>query len=168
LKAELFSTDFFISITIFLSIIIILGVYYENLQTDIFEYNVRNDMQTKAMNIADVLATTSGQPEFWNITNVKVIGLFDSGRFNTTKFEQLKNMNYGIVKSMMGIGSYELYVSLKNESGYIIESGGTTYSFGASLLDVKEAMVIKRLGIAEFNSEVEKVIMEVIVWLKEA
>ncbi len=168
MKAELFSTDFIISIMIFLSILIIVGVYYENLQTDIYDHNIRSDMQLKAITVADVLATTSGQPEFWNITNVRTVGLFDSGNFNATKFEQLKNMNYGIVKSMMGIGSYNFLISLKNESDYVIESGGTTYSFGLNLLNVKEAIAVKRLGIAEFNGKVKKTIMEVVLWLEEA
>jgi hypothetical protein len=167
LKAELFSTDFIISVKIFLSILIIIGVYYENLQTDIYDSKIRSDMQLKAIEVADALATTSGQPKFWNITNVKSIGLFDSGKFNTTKFVQMKNMNYAAVKSMMGVGSYNLFISLKNESDYAIESNGTIYSFGLGLTNVKEAIAVKRLGIADFDGNVKKTIMEVVVWLKE-
>ena len=37
MKAELFSSDFIVSIIIFLSILVILGMYYGNLQADIYE-----------------------------------------------------------------------------------------------------------------------------------
>lgn len=152
---------------IFISVVIILGVYYSNLQTDIYEQYSLNEMHRKAISVSDTLVRTSGNPEFWNPSNVKVIGLFDSGKLNITKFEQLKTMSYDIVKSMLGVGNYDLYLSVKNESGQLIESGGITYSFGSDLSNVKKAILIKRLGISEIEGEVKKIILEVILWIKE-
>ena len=103
MKAELFSSDFIVSIIIFLSILVILGMYYGNLQADIYEKNIRNDMHIKAVNTASLLAISSGDPEFWNSSNVRVIGLYDSERFNrnigvwSEKFqESLKDVTIGI------------------------------------------------------------------------
>jgi hypothetical protein len=166
LKAELFSTDFIISILLFLSVLVILGLYYENLQTDVYEQYLRNDMQRKAINVADVLATSSGNPQFWDSSNVKVIGLFDSGKFNLTKFRVLvQYFDHETVKRMMGTGVYNLNINLKNETGSVIEIGGVVYSFGLPLTDVKDAVAIKRLGIADLETENKKVIMEVILWV---
>jgi hypothetical protein len=164
LKAELFSTDFLISILLFLSVLVILGFYYGNLQNDIYQHYVRNDMQKKAINAADLLATSSGSPQFWDSNNVDVIGLHDSGKFNLTKFLELKKINYDTAKQMMGTGYYDLNISLKNETGSLIEIGGNVYSFGLPLVDVKDAVSIKRLGIADLESGNKKVILEVIVW----
>jgi hypothetical protein len=165
LKAELFSTDFLVSILLFLLVLVILGFYYGNLQTDIYEQYARSDMQRKAINVADLLATSSGNPHFWNATNVKVIGLYDSGRFNLTKFEEIKKIDHETVKRIMGAGVYNLNISLKNETGSVIEIGGNVYSFGLPLIDVKDVVSIKRLGIADVESENKKVILEVILWI---
>jgi len=165
LKAELFSTDFIVSILLFLSVLVILGLYYENLQTDVYEQYVRNDMQRKAINVADLLATSSGNPQFWDSTNVKIVGLYDSGKFNLTKFKELKKINHETVKRMIGAGVYNLNISLKNETGNVIEIDGTVYSFGLPLTNVKDAVSLKRLGIADLESEIKKVILEVVLWV---
>lgn len=165
MKAELFSTDFIVSILLFLSVLVILGLYYENLQTDVYEQYVRNDMQRKAINVADLLATSSGNPQFWDSTNVKIVGLYDSGKFNLTKFKELKKINHETVKRMIGAGVYNLNISLKNETGNVIEIDGTVYSFGLPLTNVKDAVSLKRLGIADLESEIKKVILEVVLWV---
>jgi len=164
LKAELFSTDFIISIMLFLSVLVIFGIYYENLQSDVYEQYIINDMQRKAINVADILATSSGSPQFCDSDNVEVIGLYDSGKFNLTKFEGLQNISHGTAKLMMGTGVYNLNISLKNETGHFIEKNGNVYSFGLPLTNVKNAVSIKRLGIADLESENKKVILEVILW----
>lgn len=164
MKAELFSTDFVISIILFLSIIIILGFYYGNMQNDVYQQYERGDMQRKAINVADLLVTSGGNPVGWDSSNVKVIGLYDDGKFNLTKFAEIKEMSHNVVRNMMGTGVYNLNISLKNETGSYIEIGGTTYTFGTPLSDVRNAISIKRLGIADLPGENKKVILEVILW----
>ena len=164
MKAELFSTDFIISILLFLSIVIILGFYYGNLQNDIYQQYLRNDMQKKAINVADLLATSSGNPDGWDSTNVKVLGLYDNGKFNLTKFLELKKISHDTVRRMMGTGVYNLNISMKNETGSVIEIGGDVYTFGLPLADVRNVISIKRLGIADVESENKKVILEVVIW----
>lgn len=154
MKAELFSSDFMISIMIFLSVLIIVGSYYDNFQTDIYQYSIRNDMHAKLTNIADVLGTSSGEPKFWDSSNVKVVGLYDDGQFNLTKFSELKKINYGSAKILIGTGAYELYLVLKNETGSVIDS------FGLPIANAENVVSIKRLGLAENK----KATMEVILW----
>jgi len=167
MKAELFSSDFIISFFIFLSAFIIIFAYYNNLQTDVSETGTRNDMYSKAINIAGLLATTSGYPEYWNNNTVEVIGLYDSGKFNLTKFEYLKNVSYSDATRMLGSSYYNFYISLKNVTGNIIQKPDNPtvfYSYGATPSDAEQLVVIKRLGVANLGGNVTKIIMEVILW----
>lgn len=168
MKAELFSSDFIISILLFFTAITIITVYYQNLQSDVYEANTRNDMYSKAINIASLLAESGGYPHFWNSSNVKVIGLYDSGKFNLTKFEELKNMNYQTVKSMLGTGPYNVFISLKNVTGDIIEKPSMpsyNYSYGLNIDSAENVVLVKRLGIVNLEGNTTKVTMEVVLWV---
>lgn len=165
MKAELFSSDFFISILIFLTSLLIITFYYQNLQSDVYENNLRNDMYLKAINTGSLLATTSGYPNGWNRTNVKVPGLYDSGKFNLTKFEELKNIDYNQARILMGTGTYNIFISLKNETGGVIEKPGVIYSYGTPIVNAEQIVVVKRLGVVNLQGNATKVVMEVILWL---
>ena len=168
MKAELFSSDFIISILLFFTAITIITVYYQNLQSDVYEASTRNDMYSKAINIASLLAESGGYPQFWNSSNVKVIGLYDSGKFNLTKFEELKNMNYQTVKSILGTGPYNVFISLKNVTGGIIEKPSMpsyNYSYGLNIDSAENVVLVKRLGIVNLEGNTTKVTMEVVLWI---
>ncbi len=144
-----------------------LGVYYNNIYNDIYESEMRKDLQMKTISVADLLATSSGEPEFWNSTNVKVIGLYDSGVFNLTKFDELKKMDYKDVKNILGIGGYEIYIEIQNETGNVIKVGDSTYSFGMPLNNVRNAFSVKRLGLIKINDNFQKSILQVVLWSRE-
>jgi hypothetical protein len=122
-------------------------------------------MYSKAVNIASLLATTSGYPKYWNNTTVKVIGIYDSGKFNLTKFEELKKINYNSVKTMLGTGPYNIYIVLKNETGNTIEKSGVPYSYGVTIANAEQIVLVKRLGVVSLEGTSIKTIMEVILWL---
>jgi hypothetical protein len=168
MKAELFSSDFMISILLFFTIFIIITAYYQNLQSDVYEANNRNDMYAKTISVASLLAESSGYPQYWNSTNVKVIGLYDSGKFNLTKFEELKKIDYQTVKTMLGTGTYDFFISLKNVSGSIIVKPsdlGFNYSCGLYPSNPEQTTLVKRLGVVNLESNSIKVTMEVILWI---
>ena len=167
MQAELFSSDFLISFFIFLSAFIIIVAYYQNLQTDISEADARNNMYSTAINIASLLATTSGYPKYWDNNTVEVIGLYDSGRFNLTKFEELKNVSYSNATKMLGSGYYRLNISLKNVTGNIVqkpENPTFFYSYGTSPSNAEQIVLVKRLGVINLGGNVTKIIMEIILW----
>lgn len=167
MKAELFSSDFIISFFIFLSAFIIIAAYYQNLQTDIAESGTRNDMYSRAINIASLLATTSGYPKYWDNNTVEVIGLYDSGKFNLTKFEELKNVSYTNATKMLGSGYYRLSINLKNVTGNIIQKSSDPtffYSYGISPSNAEQIVLVKRLGVTDLEGNATKIVMEVILW----
>jgi hypothetical protein len=173
MRAELFSSDFMISMFIFLSALLIIVFYYQNLQTDVYENSNRNDMMSKAIKVASLLAESSGYPQYWNSTNVQVIGLYDSGKFNLTKLEYLINnttsypATYQTVKTMLGTGVYNFFLSLKNTTGDIIEKPGTNYnySYGMPVVNAEQTVLVKRLGMVNLGGNSTKVTLEVILWV---
>ena len=168
MKAELFSSDFIISIFIFLAAFLIITIYYENLQSDVYENSNRNDMMSKAIKVASLLAESSGYPQFWNSTDVQVIGLYDSGKFNLTKLEYLINdTNYQTAKTMLGTGVYNFFISLKNTTGDIIEkpSSNYDYSYGMPVTNSEQTVLVKRLGVVNLGGNSTKVTLEVILWI---
>jgi len=165
MKAELFSSDFVISILVFLCALVIISFYYQNLQSDVYESNIRNEMFSKATNMASLLATTSGYPKYWNNTSVKVIGLYDDGKFNLTKFEELKKINFNTAKTMLGTGPYKIYIALRNETDDVIENQGISYSYGITPVNAEQVVLVKRLGIVKIEETSIKTTMEVILWL---
>ncbi|MFH1229667.1 MAG: hypothetical protein V1678_04570 [Candidatus Aenigmatarchaeota archaeon] len=171
MKAELFSSDFLISFFIFLSAFIIMVSYYQNIQTDVYETSMRNDMISKDISIASLLATTSGQPRYWNFNStdaqyVQVIGLYDSGKFNLTKFEYLKTDNCTNARSMLGTGAYNLYIILKNTTGGVLQkSDGYSYFCGNPATNEEQTVIVKRLGVVDIEGNITKVTMEVILWV---
>ena len=164
MKAELFSSDFVISILVFLCALVIISFYYQNLQSDVYESSIRNEMFSKATNIASLLATTSGYPKYWNNTSVKVIGLYDEGKFNLTKFEELKKINFNTAKTMLGAGPYKIYIALRNETDDVIENQGISYSYGIAPVNAEQVVLVKRLGIVKIEETSIKTTMEVILW----
>jgi hypothetical protein len=165
LKAEVFSSDFIVGLSVFLIAISIFGIYYTNIQNDIVDYKIRNDMQTKADSVANLLATNSGDPEFWNSNSVKIIGLQDSNIINLTKFEELKKIDYFVAKRMLGVGGYEFYIELKNETGYTLRNGSSVFSYGKEMTeDSLNVFYTERYGLTRLNN-VTKVILGVAIWL---
>jgi len=166
LKAEIFSSDFVMALTIFLIAVSTFGIYYTSLQSDISEYKIRNEIQSKANNIANLLLTSSGEPRYWSSTNVKVIGLYDSGLINLTKFEELKKIEYYTAKKMLGIGGYEFYIELKNETGHVLKNDSLVYNFGIEKSEsTLQAFYVERYGLTDLNGNVTKTIIGVVVWL---
>jgi hypothetical protein len=130
---------------------------------------MRNDMYSKAINIASLLATTSGQPQYWDNNTVSVIGLYDSGKFNLTKFEELKNIPYRNTTFKLGTGYYNLNITLtENNTEKILQNSSNPayfYTYGTSLDNAEQIVVVKRLGVVSLGGNIRKVTLEVILWV---
>ena len=165
-KAELFSPDFIVGLSLFLIAMTIFGLYYTAIQSDVGGYKTRNEMQNKANNIANLLVTSSGEPKYWNYTNVRVIGLYDSGLINLTKFEELNKTEYYTTKKMLGVGGYELYIELRNETNHLLKNDSLSYVFGKKKdKDVLQVSYVERYGLTNLNGNITKTIIGVVIWL---
>ena len=157
----MFSTDFVVGLTIFLMAIVVFESFYSNIDSGINNYKVRNDLQTKANSVADILATSPGYPNNWSNVTVKVIGLYDSGFLSLEKFSQLMKVEYYAAKSEMGVGGYEIYLEVTNSTGSVLGN----YKYGHPVSEnASQVFFVKRLGLANFNGNVTKVILNVGVW----
>jgi hypothetical protein len=156
-----FSTDFVVGLTIFLMAIVVFESFYGNLESGINNYKTRNDAQTKANSVADILATSPGYPNDWSNDTVEVIGLYDSGFLSLEKFSQLMKLEYYTAKRKMGVGGYEVWIEMQNISGSTLGS----YKFGRPVDEnASQIFSVKRLGLVNFNGNVTKAILNVGVW----
>ncbi len=146
---------------IFLIVMAISELFFSNLNAEINDYKTREDIQAKVNSIADVLLTSTGYPEYWNNDTVEIIGFFNSGLINLTKFDELKEIEYYTAKRIMGVGRYEIYIEIKNETGYLIND----YKYGKKEDEnSNQVFYVKRLGLVNFSGNTTKAILDVGVW----
>ncbi|NIO44692.1 MAG: hypothetical protein GTN36_04025 [Candidatus Aenigmarchaeota archaeon] len=162
MKAEIFSSDFVLGLSLFLIGLVIFEVFYGSLHAEINDYKIRDDIQAKVNSIADVLVTSTGFPEYWNNDSVKVIGFFSDGLINLTKFEELQKIEYYTAKRIMGVGGYEIYIDIRNKTDDIIDG----YSYGIEEDESSsQVFYVKRLCLVDFNGNTTKAILNVGVWI---
>ena len=162
MKAEIFSSDFAMGLFLFLIGIITFELFYSNFHAEINDYSIRDDIQAKVNSIADTLLTSAGYPKYWDNNSVRVIGLFNSGLINLTKFEELQKIEYYTAKRKMGVGGYEIYIELKNRTEDVINS----YTYGIKEDEsAEQVFYVKRLGLIDLNGNITKAILNVGVWL---
>ena len=121
-KAQLWSTDFSISVVIFFSVMMLVVfawsfVGYQNQQRINF-----NEMENTAHIISDSMVRTAGEPISWNQTNVETIGLAsDENILNMDKVDYFINMSYAEIVSKLGVQG-NLYFELRDISGNVIQN----------------------------------------------
>ena len=111
-NGQIVSSDFIISIAVFLIVLVILIPIFTRMTENMNERRFFEDMQTRLIYSADALMKTKGYPDNWNYTNVSRIGLADdSGRLNVTKIRYFLNINPETAKNALGLGGFQFNVS---------------------------------------------------------
>ena len=161
MKAEVFSSDFIIGLFLFLIAIVMFEMFYTNLSAEIGDYKIRSDLHSKANSISETLVTSPGFPEDWNSSNVEIIGLFDSGLVNLTKFDRMKELEYYAMKNKLGLGGYNLYVHITNSTGSALND----YAYGIKEDgNAEQVFYVKRLCLINYSGNITKAILNVGVW----
>lgn len=156
MKGEIFSSDLVISIVVFITTLLILGIYLTNTEYSISEsYEIKNIEET-SYEIANQLATNPGYPSSWTPNNFEIIGLYDEPYINFTKFLYMKQIGYDDVKKSLGLKEHELFIELWNKNGKIDIFGKEP---NGSLVISTE-----RFGISLINNTVQKIKLKVILW----
>jgi len=119
-KAQVFTYDFFIALSIFLLIMILImnNWYYSAIQME----------ETREKNLAyNTLLYTSqvwfkeGYPKYWDASNVIELGLSNDGKINRTKVEILNNsIGYQKAALLLKLGTFNLCYEVYNKTGALI------------------------------------------------
>jgi hypothetical protein len=82
-------------------------------------------MESAAMSVSDTLVRQPGIPEGWNSTNVTTIGLASQENvLNESKLSEFMAMDYGSIKSLLGIANYEFYFEVRYPNGTLASLPG--------------------------------------------
>ncbi|MEM3455097.1 MAG: hypothetical protein QXT72_00860 [Candidatus Micrarchaeia archaeon] len=117
-KGQFFSYDAIVAGVLFILLLTILYNYWNSLRTAV---SVRIDDSSRiALSVSNMLLTP-GYPLDWNSTNFNQIGLTED--YNTIKINEAKvsnltlisYINYELMKERLGVGPYEIYITIGDE-----------------------------------------------------
>ncbi len=113
-KAQIWYTDFMVGLLIFVVVVFIYYEYAHSLSQDSGE--IASDLVMDAKAISGSLVT-KGSPNYWNKSNVTIIGLTDGRqRLIQEKLDILANMTYSEAKSKLRT-SYDFYIYFEYLNG---------------------------------------------------
>jgi hypothetical protein len=161
MKAQLWSLDFVLSAVVFsLALITVLFIWnYTNTETaERIEFKRAEGL---VLSISDVLIRTSGVPDDWNTTTVKVLGLAsDENVLNRTKVERFLSLDYNGSKRILGVPLYDYYFRLADINGGTIFINQTEAVKGVYPADAEIVVPVQRYGL--LDGEIVK--MGFILW----
>jgi hypothetical protein len=117
-KAQVSGLDLILAIILFSMVLILFYVLW-----NVTQYNVKTsaDADIIAIQVANRLLDSPGYPSNWNATNVQLIGLSsERGVMDQSKFEdllQLMSLNYDEVRQLLGLGPYQIYITMTYPDG---------------------------------------------------
>lgn len=165
-KGQAFASDFLISAVLFIAILIasmelwnITALKYSN--TDSSEF-----MQKKAFSITDTLIKTEGYPKNWTYATVKLIGISEGTPqiLNKSKLLEMKNIGYSDLKSIWGVGDYDVHLNFTNISGNTVVLDSVALEYGQAPLGQKDLLPLKRLVIINDSGNLIRSVLTFIIW----
>ena len=128
-KAQVWSMDFALSLTIFMSALLTVAFAWNYISANSIGTQQMQELQLKALTLSDSLIRTPGIPVDWNETNVQVLGLAsEENVLNVTKVRFLVNMSkndYNRMLGLMDIGFYDFYFEVEDLNGSMFENTTT-------------------------------------------
>jgi len=159
-KGQIFTTDFIFAATIFLFILVISITSFGLIQNSLSQEEFFGEMQEKAVNASQILISTQGTPNSWELSEslaIDSIGITkERNIIDELKFKKLiewNSSNYEEVKDLLGLGKYNFYFKLTEMNGKIIEESGVFPS------DSDKTIVIERYVL--FEGEEKKFLLGV-------
>ncbi len=161
-KAQIFSSDLILSAFVFTVILSFVFLILVNNQIKIENNLKTSDLESKVMQITDILVQNPGEPSNWedNAGSVKLIGLADTDRvLSEKKITEFSNIDYNITREKMGISGIDFYFVLKELNEGIVKINGNETKAGRTPgLNSTQIIIIKRFvlydekeRIAEFS-----------------
>jgi len=150
-KAQVYYTEFIITIFVFLVALVIFSRTVINLKTN----EGVDDLLAQAQSISSSLMS-SGYPSDWNLTTVEKIGITNGkGRIDEQKLSLFSNISYENMRSLFNIRS-EYYMFLEDENGTRIQIDGKQ-GVGRNFSNAKK--LVKSIRYPIYNSEIIRMVI---------
>jgi hypothetical protein len=123
-RGQLLTTDFILSLAIFLAILLTAMGLWNSVDTQIRDAENRRDMQAISTYVSDTLVRNPGVPQNWTNNTVQVIGLAkDEHDIDMDKVLAFKHMDYDRASFILRLRNYNFYVWITDSNGYDLTSG---------------------------------------------
>ncbi len=143
MKAQVWSFDFMASVLVFFMILAVLFFAWEYTTFQNEDQIIFNDMENSALTLADSIIRTRGFPEYWNESNVQVLGLAsEENVLNETKILMFVQMDYDSAKRILGIPAYEFYFQLLRLNGTQARANSTDLLTGLDPTEFQNSTII--------------------------
>ena len=153
-KAQLFTIDFSIALTISLVLMIALVLSLNIYPVRLNENQNKNEMLITAFQVSNSLIKNPGSPSLWenNLTSLDVIGLAQSELvLSENKVNSFINLDYNNSKNFFGF--YDFYFRILDTNNDEIISYGLQFN-GTSSISIRRYIIYDN----------EKAIMELALW----
>ena len=131
-KGQIFTTDLIVAVTVLLFILVISSTSFGLIQNALNEEEFYSEMQEKALNASEVLVSTSGEPNSWELLselNVNSLGISkERNVLDEEKIDRLIDLNateYETIKEFLGLSKYEFYFKVTEMNGNSLKEFGT-------------------------------------------
>ncbi len=116
-KAQVWTTDFSLSLLVFVIAIVLFGRAITNLSSSTGE-NI-DDLVSEGRLVTDSL-TSEGYPSNWTVANVKRVGLMGQGKLlENDKLQNMLNMTYQDAREILGT-KYDYFLFFIDEKGELV------------------------------------------------
>ena len=159
-KGQVLTQDFMISIMIF-SAVVVLIFHLINESYEKKSWSEENRIVVQdLMRRVDYMIRNPGIPMAWNSTTIRVLGFADEDHMiNLTKFMMFKAMPYSRQKSLFGVGSYDFYIAIKNESNEIMRVNNEELYAGKLPDENAEFLIITKRFVYLVNESFKQVVI---------
>jgi len=153
-KAQVWYTDFIVSVLIFMIALVIYFEYVNNLSKE--EESKIDEMLMSAKVMSNSLMS-EGYPDEWNQSNVEIIGIIDDKRINQTKIENFYNMSHNSAKLKFGL-SQNYYFYLEDRNG---QKMGISEKEATGEEPVNPVKLVKLNRVTIYNNSIVKAVVQI-------
>ncbi|VVB52117.1 Uncharacterised protein [uncultured archaeon] len=161
---QMYAGEFVISYFIFMIVLSLAFYMWGNTTQGLMESETFYAIEDAAVETAETLVRTPGNPSDWNASTVTSIGLADESRIlNSNKIMAMaallnnSNGNYEANRYLLGVGQYDMYVNLTYLNGSTLLINGAQAVAGSPPVNSTYQLTIVRTAIV--NDTVVRIIV---------
>ena len=168
-KGQIISTDFMVSIVLFIFIIQISTLIWNNLNSQIQQNEENNDFQSSITSLSSNLIESSGVPANWeeetDISKISQIGLsIDSNLLSLEKIIAFTKLPYDKGRLILGVETKNVYIEFTDGDGTILKDDSKELTFGLFPGNVGSVYKISRLVVIKADSKNIIGFVKILMW----